>query len=130
MQSIYGSFVGKHILRYPSPRYLNYNWGLGSVLGLIVALQVVTGLLLACYYRPLGAAAFSDIVFIVNDVAGGYLVKYLHLNGASVIFFVMYVHMFRGLFYRSFAALPRVWLTGMVLFVLMIVAAFLGYVLP
>lgn len=96
----------------------------------MVALQVITGVLLACYYRPSGLTAFSDIVFIINDVNAGYVVKYLHLNGASAIFLFLYLHMFRGLFYKSYVMLPKVWLTGVILFLLMIITAFLGYVLP
>lgn len=125
-----GLIWDKHVAAYPSPKYLNYNWGFGSSLGLIVALQVLTGVLLAFYYKPSEATAFSDIVFIVNDVNGGYLLKYLHLNGATAIFLLMYLHLFRGLYYKSYVMVPSVWVSGMVLFVLMIVTAFLGYVLP
>jgi len=120
----------KHVLNYPSPKFLNYNWGFGSILGLFVSLQIVSGVFLACYYRPDQATAFSDIIFIINDVNGGYIFKYLHLNGATVVFAVLYLHLFRGLYYRSYLYLPKVWLTGMALFVLMILTAFLGYVLP
>jgi len=102
------SILDKHILYYPSPKYLNYNWGFGSLLGLIVGLQVATGLLLACYYRPSESTAFGDIIFIINDVNGGYFFKYLHLNGASAVFALIYLHLFRALYYRSYAALPKV----------------------
>jgi len=95
-----------------------------------MAVQVATGVLLAMYYVPSAASAFSNIVFIINDVNCGYIVKYLHLNGASGIFFLIYLHMFRALYYRSYIVLPKVWATGMVLFLLSIVTAFLGYVLP
>lgn len=98
----------KHVSHYPSPKYLNYNWGFGSVLGLIVAVQIVTGVLLACYYRPAEIFAFSDVIFILNDVNSGYLVKYLHLNGATFIFLLLYLHMFRGLYYKSYISLPKV----------------------
>jgi len=92
----------KHALRYPTPRHINYMWGWGSVLALLVILQVVTGVLLACYYRPVGGAAFFDIIGIINDVNDGYMLKYLHLNGASIAFLALYIHLFRGVYYRSY----------------------------
>ncbi len=127
---IWAGVLNKHLLSYPSPKYLNYNWGLGSALGLLLTMQIVTGLFLSFYYRSAEALAFADIIYIINDVNGGYIFKYLHLNGATFIFIFLYLHMFRGIYYRSYAVLPKVWLSGMALFVLMVVTAFLGYVLP
>jgi ubiquinol-cytochrome c reductase cytochrome b subunit len=119
-----------HATIYPSPKYLNNNWSFGSTLGLLMGLQVVVGTILAMFYRPSGETAFNDIVYIVNDVNGGYILKYMHLNLASFIFLIMYLHMFRGIYYGSFLRLPGVWYSGMILFVLSIITAFLGYVLP
>lgn len=119
-----------HVTRYPSPKRLTTSWALGSVLIGLVALQIITGLLLAMFFRASADTAFSDIVYIVNDVNSGYLFKYLHLNGASFIFAFMYMHMLRSFRYYTYFNLPKVWYTGMVIFLLMIITAFLGYVLP
>lgn len=98
----------RHSLLYPSPSQLNYSWGLGSALGLLIALQVLTGILLSFYYRPAELTAFSDVIFMINEVNSGYLFKYLHLNGATFIFLLLYLHFFRGIYYRSYVALPKV----------------------
>ena len=124
------SVLSNHITNYPTSKYINYNWGFGSALGLIFSLQIVSGVLLAFYYKAAEATAFADIIFIINDVDGGFLFKYLHLNGATAIFLLLYLHLFRAIYYRSYAYLPKVWLTGVVLFILTIITAFLGYVLP
>jgi quinol-cytochrome oxidoreductase complex cytochrome b subunit len=98
----------KHVIFYPSPKYINYNWGFGSVLGLILALQIFSGVFLAFYYKPSDQTAFSDLIFIINDVNAGYFFKYLHLNGATAVFALLYLHLFRGVYYRSFVLLPKV----------------------
>jgi ubiquinol-cytochrome c reductase cytochrome b subunit len=74
----------------------------------MVAFQILTGLLCSIYYRPSELTAFSDIIFIVNDVSAGYMVKYLHLNGATMIFVLLYAHLFRAVYYRSYSMLPKV----------------------
>jgi len=106
--NLFNGIFHKHAAAYPTPKYINYTWGFGSVLGLLVAVQALTGLLLALYYRPSDVTAFADIVFLVNDVNAGYLFKYLHLNGASAVFILMYMHIFRGLYYKSYIFLPKV----------------------
>ncbi|MBS1584568.1 MAG: hypothetical protein JSS82_03305 [Bacteroidetes bacterium] len=102
------SELRRHINKYPAPKYLNYSWGFGSSLGLTLALQIFTGILLALYYRPSAATAFSDVITIIFDVNHGYFVKYLHLNGASLIFLLMYLHLLRGVYYRSYVRAPYV----------------------
>lgn len=74
----------------------------------MVGLQVLTGVLLAFYYKPADSSAFSDVIFIINDATNGYIFKYLHLNGATVIFLILYLHLFRALYYRSYIILPKV----------------------
>lgn len=119
-----------HIIRYPTPITISYFWGLGSLAGLMLSIQLVSGILLAMHYVPNVMFAFNSVEHIMRDIQYGWLLRYVHSNGASFFFLVVYVHMARGLFYRSFDTNPLAWLSGMLLFVLMMATAFLGYVLP
>ena len=123
--------IQNHLVNYPTPSNLNYLWGLGSLLGIFLGLQIVKGIYLAGYYVPHTAYAFYSVEHIMREIPGGWLIRYMHSNGASMIFIFMYLHMARGLYYRSYQA-PRkgVWYTGVVIFILMAGTAFLGYVLP
>ncbi|QPQ55978.1 cytochrome b/b6 [Allosphingosinicella flava] len=116
---------------YPVPRNLNYFWNFGVLAGFALMLQIVTGIILAMHYAPAGAIAFQSVEHIMRDVNQGWLLRYAHANGASFFFIVVYIHIFRGLFYGSYKA-PRemVWLLGLVIFLLMMATAFMGYVLP
>ncbi|WP_106639033.1 cytochrome b [Allosphingosinicella vermicomposti] len=116
---------------YPVPRNLNYFWNFGVLAGFALVLQIVTGIILAMHYAPAGAIAFQSVEHIMRDVNQGWLLRYAHANGASFFFIVVYIHIFRGLFYGSYKA-PRemVWLLGLVIFLLMMATAFMGYVLP
>jgi len=118
-------------MEYETPKALSYCWNFGSLALLGLGIQVVTGLILAMWYVPSIDYAFDSINFIMREVYYGWLVRYLHVNGASFFFFVVYCHMARSLYYNSYC-LPRanLWYTGIVLFVLMMATAFFGYVLP
>ena len=116
---------------YPVPRNLNYFWNFGVLAGAALAIQIVTGIILAMHYRSDMAVAFNSVEHIMRDVNGGWFLRYAHANGASMFFVVVYFHMFRGLFYGSYKP-PRevIWLLGLVIFLLMMATAFMGYVLP
>ena len=116
---------------YPVPRNLNYFWNFGVLAGAALAIQIVTGIVLAMHYAANASVAFDSVEHIMRDVNSGWLLRYAHANGASFFFIVVYTHIFRGLYYGSYKA-PRemVWLLGVVIFLLMMATAFMGYVLP
>ena len=116
---------------YPVPRNLNYFWNFGVLAGVALVIQIVTGIVLAMHYRADAGVAFASTEHIMRDVNGGWFLRYAHANGASMFFIVVYFHMFRGLFYGSYKP-PRelIWLLGLVIFLLMMATAFMGYVLP
>lgn len=124
-------FLYKLLLLYPTPVVLSYLWNFGSLAGIALAVQIVTGVGLAFWYIPSVDLAFSSVEFIMREVTGGWWLRYLHANGASLFFVVVYLHIARGIFYGSYTK-PRekVWYSGVVIFILMILTAFLGYVLP
>lgn len=119
-----------HVLNYPTPINLNYAWSFGSQVGLFFALQLVTGILLAMHYTPHVDLAFASVDHIMTDVQFGYIFRYAHANGASMIFILLYLHIARGLYYQSFLSSPYLWASGLVIFLLMMATAFIGYVLP
>jgi len=116
---------------YPVPRNLNYWWNFGVLAGFCLMLQIVTGVILAMHYAPNALVAFGSTEHIMRDVNWGWMLRYAHANGASAFFVVIYIHIFRGFFFGSYKA-PRemVWLLGVVIFLLMMATAFMGYVLP
>lgn len=119
------------ILMLPTPKNLNWMWIWGIVLTFCLALQIVTGIVLAMHYTPNTELAFASVEHIMRDVNGGVMLRYLHANGASLFFFAVYCHIFRSLYYGSYKA-PRevTWVIGMIIYFLMIATAFMGYVLP
>lgn len=125
------SVVNDHLVDYPSPSNLNYFWGFGSLAGLCLIIQIATGIFLAMHYTPHVDLAFLSVEHIMRDVEGGWLLRYMHANGASMFFVCVYIHIFRGLYYGSYAS-PRelVWCLGVIILLLMILTAFIGYVLP
>jgi ubiquinol-cytochrome c reductase cytochrome b subunit len=125
------SFVDSHIIDYPTPINLNYMWSFGSTAGICLVIQIITGIFLAMHYTPHVDLAFSSVEHIMRDVNNGWLIRYLHANGASMFFIVTYCHIFRGLYYGSYMH-PRglLWGTGVIIFLLMMATAFMGYVLP
>jgi ubiquinol-cytochrome c reductase cytochrome b subunit len=116
---------------YPVPRNLNYFWTFGGILTFMLAAQIVTGIVLAMHYVPNSDLAFQSIERIMRDVNYGWLIRYLHANGASMFFIAVYIHIFRGLYYGSYKA-PReiIWILGITNLLIMMATAFLGYVLP
>lgn len=123
--------VNSYLIDAPQPSNLSYLWNFGSLLTVCLVIQIITGVTLAMHYNPSVLEAFNSVEHIMRDVNNGWLIRYLHSNTASAFFFLVYLHIGRGLYYGSYRA-PRtlVWTLGTVIFILMIVTAFLGYVLP
>ena len=123
--------VNSYIIDSSQPSNISYLWNFGSLLAFCLAIQIITGVTLAMHYNPSILEAFNSIEHIMRDVNNGWLIRYLHSNTASAFFFLVYLHIGRGLYYGSYRA-PRtlVWTLGTIIFILMIVTAFLGYVLP
>jgi len=123
--------LSSHADNYPTPINLSYFWGFGSLAGMALVVQIVTGILLAMHYTPETTLAFISVEHIMRDVVGGVGLRYIHANGASMFFIVVYSHMFRGLYYGSyFAPRTHLWFSGVGIFVAMMATAFMGYVLP
>ncbi len=116
---------------YPAPRNLNYMWNFGSLAGLFLVIQIVTGIILAMHYAANSEIAFDSVEHIMRDVNSGWMIRYAHANGASFFFIALYMHIARGLYYGSYKA-PRemLWLLGVVIYLLAMATGFLGYVLP
>jgi len=124
--------IARHsLIDYPTPRNLNYWWNFGSLAGITLVIMIVTGIVLAMQYTPHVDMAFNSVERIMRDVNYGWLLRYLHMNGATMFFIVVYIHIFRGLYYGSYKA-PReiLWWLGIVILLLMMATAFMGYVLP
>jgi len=125
------SFINKELIDYPTPKNLNYFWNFGSLAGITLVVMILTGIFLAMHYTPHVDYAFESVERIMREVNYGWLIRYIHMNGASMFFIVVYIHMFRGLYYGSYKA-PRelLWMFGVVILLLMMATAFMGYVLP
>jgi ubiquinol-cytochrome c reductase cytochrome b subunit len=125
------SFVSSHLVDYPAPINLSYAWSFGSLAGICLVVQIVTGIFLTMHYTPHIDLAFSSVEHIMRDINNGWIIRYLHANGASMFFIVVYCHIFRGIYYGSYLQ-PRafLWCSGVLIFILMMATAFLGYVLP
>ena len=123
---VYSSFIA-----YPIPRNLNYWWTFGGILAFMLAVQILTGIVLAMHYTPNVNLAFNSVEAIMRDVNYGWLLRYIHANGASFFFVAVYIHMARGMYYGSYKE-PRevLWILGVILFLLMVATGFMGYVLP
>nr|YP_003734832.1 apocytochrome b [Globisporangium ultimum]YP_003734849.1 apocytochrome b [Globisporangium ultimum]ACZ43867.1 apocytochrome b [Globisporangium ultimum]ACZ43884.1 apocytochrome b [Globisporangium ultimum] len=123
--------INNHLIDYPTPINLSYFYGFGSLAGIMLVIQILTGIFLAMHYTPHIDLAFNSVEHIMRDVNNGWLMRYTHANGASFFFIVVYVHIFRGLYYGSYIT-PReyLWCSGVVIFILMMATAFMGYVLP
>jgi len=118
-------------INFPTPKNLNYWWTFGGILAVMLVVQIVTGIVLAMHYVPHVDYAFASVERIMRDVNFGWLVRYMHANGASMFFVAVYIHIFRNLYYGSYKA-PRevLWILGCVIYLLMMATAFMGYVLP
>ena len=126
-----GAVFYEHLVYYPTPAHIHYWWGFGSLAGIFLGVQLITGILLVMFYKASVFMAFERIVHLTYDVPYGWLLRYAHANGASFFFIVVYCHMGRGLYYGSYLA-PRnwAWSSGVIIFLLMMGTAFIGYVLP
>jgi ubiquinol-cytochrome c reductase cytochrome b/c1 subunit len=125
-----GGLVHSSFVVYPVPRNLNYLWTFGGILAFMLGVQIITGIVLAMHYTPQVDLAFRSVEGIMRDVNFGWLLRYLHANGASMFFFAVYVHMFRGIYYGSYKE-PRevLWILGVIIYLLMMATGFMGYVL-
>jgi ubiquinol-cytochrome c reductase cytochrome b subunit len=125
------SFLNKELIDYPTPKNLNYLWNFGSLAGITLVLMILSGIFLAMQYTAYADQAFDSVERIMREVNYGWLIRYLHMNGASIFFIVVYIHIFRGLYYGSYKA-PRelLWIMGVAILLLMMATAFMGYVLP
>ena len=125
------SFAYSSFVTYPTPRNLNYWWTFGGILTFMFGVQIITGIVLAMHYTPHVDFAFNSVETIMRDVNYGWLLRYLHANGASFFFVAVYIHMARGMYYGSYKE-PRevLWILGVILFLLMVITGFMGYVLP
>jgi len=123
--------LSHHLKEYPTPKNLNYWWTFGGILTFCLITQIVTGIILGMHYVAHTDYAFASIEHIMRDVNYGWLLRYVHANGASMFFLAVYIHIFRGLFYGSYKA-PRevIWIIGVIIYLLMMATAFMGYVLP
>ena len=123
--------LANHLTDYPTPKNLNYWWTFGGILTFCLITQIVTGLTLAMHYIAHADMAFDSVEHIMRDVNYGWLIRYIHANGASMFFLAVYIHIFRSLFYGSYKS-PReiIWIIGIIIYLLMMAAAFMGYVLP
>jgi len=125
------SVLREALVDHPTPRNLNYWWNFGSLAGITLIIMIVSGLVLSMHYVPHVDFAFDSVEHIMRDVNYGWLIRYIHSVGASMFFLIVYIHMARGLYYGSYKS-PRevLWWLGIIIFLLMIVTAFLGYTLP
>ena len=120
-------FTSEHVLQFPTPKNLNYFWTFGFILTMCLVTQIITGIILAMHYAPSTLLAFDSVEHIMRNVNYGWLIRYIHSNGASMFFLAVFIHMFRGLYYGSYKE-PRevIWILGCIIYLLMIVTAFMG----
>ena len=125
------AFAKDHAMDFPTPKNLNYWWTFGGILAVMLVVQIITGIVLVMHYTPHVDLAFASVEHIMRDVNYGWLMRYLHMNGASMFFIAVYIHMFRGMYYGSYKA-PRevLWMIGVIIYLIMMATAFMGYVLP
>jgi len=123
--------LSNHLAEYPTPKNLNYWWTFGGILTFCLIAQIITGIVLAMHYVANADLAFASVEHIMRDVNYGWLIRYFHANGSSMFFLAVYIHIFRSLYYGSYKS-PRevIWIIGMIIYFLMMMTAFMGYVLP
>ncbi len=123
--------VKAQVFDFPTPKNLNYWWTFGGILAFMLTVQIITGIVLVMHYTPHADFAFSSVEHIMRDVNYGWLLRYMHANGASMFFIAVYIHIFRGMYYGSYKA-PRevLWIIGVLIYLVMMATAFMGYVLP
>ncbi|HYC06124.1 MAG TPA: cytochrome b/b6 [Azospirillaceae bacterium] len=125
------TMIQKEYGTFPTPRNFNYFWNFGAIAMVVLVVMILTGIFLAMHYTAHTSMAFASVERIMRDVNFGWLIRYIHMNGASMFFIAVYIHIFRGLYYGSYKK-PRelLWILGVVIFLLMMATAFMGYVLP
>nr|YP_004935178.1 cytochrome b [Ascaris lumbricoides]YP_009450156.1 cytochrome b [Ascaris ovis]AGN72546.1 cytochrome b [Ascaris sp. chimpanzee-cA]AGN72558.1 cytochrome b [Ascaris sp. gibbon-gA]APX55621.1 cytochrome b [Ascaris suum]AER26694.1 cytochrome b [Ascaris lumbricoides]ANY60153.1 cytochrome b [Ascaris ovis] len=121
-------FVNSMVVSLPSSKVLTYGWNFGSMLGMVLGFQILTGTFLAFYYSNDGTLAFLSVQYIMYEVNFGWIFRVLHFNGASLFFIFLYLHLFKGMFFMSYR-LKKVWVSGIVILLLVMMEAFMGYVL-
>lgn len=126
--NVYLNIVNSYLIDSPQPSSINYWWNIGSLLGLCLIIQVITGILIAIHYSSNIELAFSSIEHIMRDIKNGWILRYIHANGASLFFICIYIHIAKGLYYGSYKS-PRTltWIIGIIIFIITIATAFLGY---
>lgn len=122
--------IEESILSTPIPTRISYLWNIGFLLGITLILQIITGLVLSINYTPSTSEAFQSVIHIIRDLDSGWIIRYTHINGASLFFILMYAHIARGVYFGSPSKKPIVWISGLVLLLSTIATAFIGYVLP
>jgi len=130
---ILANFIMNHLGTYPTNTTLNYGWSFGSLLGLCLLMQIITGLILSMFYIPNVELAFYSVERIMRDIENGWLLRYMHSNGASFFFILLYLHMFKAILIKSYGGSTIklwLWYSGVAIFFLSIATAFMGYVLP
>nr|AUJ21234.1 cytochrome b [Hypselodoris bullocki] len=130
MHKLRSTNPAEHLLGLPSPMSFSIWWNGGSILGLLLALQILTGLFLSMHYTADMTNTFASVIHIMRDVPAGWLFRNLHANGASLFFVFLYLHIGRGLYYQSYISQPHTWMVGVTIFLVSMGTAFLGYVLP
>lgn len=123
------SLFNKSLVKLPTPINISYWWNFGSLLGLFLGIQILSGFLLSIHYCPNTIHAFNRIIHIIQDINLGWLIHNIHINGASIFFICIYIHIGRGIYYYSFK-LTNTWIIGISIYITSIATAFLGYVLP
>jgi ubiquinol-cytochrome c reductase cytochrome b subunit len=122
--------INSSLIDLPTPRSISLLWNIGFLLGIILSLQIITGLMVSIHYTAETTTAFSSVIHIMRDVETGWLTRFIHINGASIFFIFIYLHIARGIYFGSPNRKPIVWSSGIILIIITIAAAFLGYVLP
>lgn len=117
------------IIDLPAPKNISYLWGYGSLIGVLLTIQIVSGVLLAMHYIGHIEEAFKAVGHITRDIKGGHIIRYMHSNGATILFIGLYIHIGRGLYYGGYRQ-KIVWVSGVLLYIIMMATAFIGYVLP
>ncbi len=129
--NLFYSFIHSFLIEYPTAYNITYFWNFGFLAAIFLVIQILSGIFLAMYYTPEVTLAFFSIDYIMRDLSSGWFIRYLHLNGASMFFLCIYLHIFKGLYYRSYQSPRRfVWIIGIAIYILAMGTAFLGYVLP
>lgn len=118
------------LINLPTPLSISFIWNMGFLLGITLMLQIVTGLVLSINYVAHTDLAFDSVIHIIRDIDAGWIIRYLHINGASLFFILLYIHIGRGIYFNSPIKIPIVWVSGVAILLATIGAAFIGYVLP